>query len=64
MKLFIEKDNKTKEIKFSGKVKDLLEKLDIISEDVIVSCNNEIVLLNDELKDSDNVSILAVVSGG
>jgi thiamine biosynthesis protein ThiS len=64
MKVFIERENKTKEIKFSGNVKQLLDKLKILSEEVIVSRNDEIVTLDDNLKEKDNVKVLSVISGG
>ncbi len=64
MKVFIEKDSSTKEIDFSGTVLELLNKLEIVSEDVIVSVNNEISLLSDELKGDEKIDILSVISGG
>ena len=64
MKVFIERTSSTKNLTFSGSVKQLLDKLEIISEDVIVSRNDEIVTLRDKLKDKDDVKILSVISGG
>jgi sulfur carrier protein ThiS len=64
MKLFVEKDAKTKNIKFSGSAESLLKKLKINPEEVIISCNNEIITLDEKISDKDEVSILSVISGG
>lgn len=64
MKVFIEPDNETKEIEFSGTVSQLLKKLDINPETVIAAKNDELVPEDVELKDSDEVKLLAVISGG
>ncbi len=64
MKIYIEKEDKEKKITFSGSVKDLLKKLGIVPEDVIVSCNDEIVFDDYDLNDSDDIKILSVISGG
>ena len=64
MNIYIERDNKTKNLKFLGTVKQLLDKLKILNEEVIVSRNNEIVTLGDKLKEKDEVKILSVISGG
>ena len=64
MKVFIEPDNETKEIEFSGTVSQLLKKLNINPETVIAAKNDELVPEDVELKDSDEVKLLAVISGG
>ena len=64
MKVFIEPDNETKEIEFGGTVSQLLKKLKINPETVIVARNNELVPEEEELKDSDEIKLLAVISGG
>ncbi|MEM4259718.1 MAG: MoaD/ThiS family protein [Candidatus Woesearchaeota archaeon] len=64
MKIYIEKDNKTIEIKFSGKLLDLLKKLKINPETVIVVCGNTLITLDHKLDNSDEIRILSVVSGG
>lgn len=64
MKLFIEKQNKKTEMKFNGSVKELLLKLKINSETVIVVKGKELVSEDEKLDDNDDVRILSVISGG
>lgn len=64
MQIFIEKENKYLNIKFKGTVKQLLKKLSINQETVIIAKNNEIVTEEVMLKDIDDVKILSVISGG
>lgn len=64
MKVFIEPENETKEIEFSGTVSELLKKLNINPETVIAAKNDELVPEDEELKDGDEVKLLAVISGG
>ena len=64
MKVFIERQKKSKNMRFSGTVKSLLKKLRINPEEVIVSANDELVTEEDKLKDSDDVRVLSVISGG
>ena len=64
MKVFIEPENETKEIEFSGTVSELLKKLSINPETVIAAKNDELVPEDEELKDGDEVKLLAVISGG
>jgi thiamine biosynthesis protein ThiS len=64
MKVFIENQNKTKSLKFTGNILQLLKKLKINPEEVVVACNNNIVTNDYELSDSDDIKILSVVSGG
>jgi sulfur carrier protein ThiS len=49
---------------FNGNAKELLKLLEINSETVLVVKNKELVDLDEVLKDSDEVEILSVVSGG
>lgn len=64
MKIFIEKDKKTFEKKFSGKVENLLKLLKINPSTVLVVCNGELITEEDLVKDSDEVKVLSVISGG
>ena len=64
MKIYIEKDEKEIEIKFQGTVKDLLLKLKINSETVIVVKNKELISEETLVNNTDNVQILSVISGG
>ena len=64
MKVEIEREGKMKELSFSGSVKELLLKLEINPETVIVARDNELLLEDEEVGGDDTVKILSVVSGG
>ncbi|NQU98394.1 MoaD/ThiS family protein [Candidatus Woesearchaeota archaeon] len=64
MKIFIEKQNKNIEKKFSGKIKDLLKDLKINSDTVLVVKDKELITEEDLVSDKDSVKILSVISGG
>jgi len=63
MKVFIEKENKTKEIK-AKTVNEILEKLKINPVTVLTVVNDELVTEDKNLNDKDYVKILTVISGG
>ena len=63
MKVFIEKDNKQLELE-AKTVTDLLKELDINPDTVLIVKNDEVVLSDEELSETDNVKILSVISGG
>jgi sulfur carrier protein ThiS len=65
MKVYIEKDDRSlnlKHIKITGKK--LLEELKINPSSVILVKNNEVVLEDEMLEKDDDIKILSVVSGG
>jgi len=68
MKIYIESQNQTLEIKFKGKASDLIKKLNekikITLESCLIVKNNELVTDDEQLKDEDEIKILSVVSGG
>ncbi len=66
MKVYIEKDDITKEIKLDKEIelKTLLNKLNITVESVIIEKNGEICLEDEQVGNEDNLRILSVVSGG
>lgn len=64
MKIKIERPKEEKELFFEGKAEKLLQQLEINPEEVIVVKNGEIITLDEQLKDTDNIEILSVVSGG
>jgi thiamine biosynthesis protein ThiS len=64
MKLYIQKTQEHKTIKYAGTVLELLQKLKINPETVIVTSNGILVIEEDKLSDTDDVEILQVVSGG
>ncbi len=64
MKIYIQKSQERKNIRFSGPARSLLTKLKINPETVIVTANGALVTDEAVLKDSDDVEVLQVVSGG
>ncbi len=64
MKIFVEKENVEKEMKFNGKVADLLVKLNINPEAVLVVRDGELLRVSDSIINSDEIRILPVISGG
>lgn len=64
MQVFIERENKTKKLKFSGRVSKLLQILKLNPATVLVARNGGLVTEEDELGDKDEVKILSVISGG
>ncbi len=64
MKIYIEKENKNLNLEFKGTVKELLEKLNINIETVVVLKNNEIITEEEVLEEKDEIKILSVISGG
>jgi len=64
MKIFIERDNKRVRMKFAGRASDLLKKIKINKETVLIIKNNELVDYDEMLSDNDDIKILSVVSGG
>lgn len=64
MEVFIERENKTIKIKFNGKLIDLLKKLKINPEEVLVVKKDDLITEQDILKNNDKIKIMSVVSGG
>ena len=63
VKVFIERENKNVNTKAKD-IEELIKKLNIIKEEIIVVKNNELTPRNEKLKDSDEVKFLSVISGG
>lgn len=67
MKLQISIEHKTKNVALNGtkkKVKDLIEELNIIEEDYIITRNDEILFHDDDIKNNDKIKLHKVWSGG
>ena len=64
MRIFIEKENKEIRQKFSGSAAELLERLKINPESVLLVKDGELITAGEELGDDDSIKILSVVSGG
>lgn len=64
MEVFIDKTNQRKQLSFEGTAKQLLRKLSINSEEVIIVKNDQITTLDAKVSDEDTIKILSVISGG
>jgi sulfur carrier protein ThiS len=64
MKVYDEKDNKWIKIEFEGKVKDLMQELNLNIENYLIVRGDEAITEEDKVKNSDEIKLLSVVSGG
>lgn len=64
MKVYFEKNNETKEINFSGKLKEIIDKYNLIEDEIVIIKNDEIVTSDEIASNEDKIKILNVVSGG
>ena len=64
MKIFIEREKKIQETSFNGKVKALLKKLVLNPEIVLVTRQGKLLTEEDTVKDTDEIKIISVISGG
>ncbi|TAL56042.1 MAG: thiamine biosynthesis protein ThiS [Nanoarchaeota archaeon] len=64
MKVFIERQNKNLNLKFSGTVSELLEEIKVNMEAVLVVRNDELLTSDIKINDSDEIKLLSVISGG
>ncbi|NQV91163.1 MoaD/ThiS family protein [Candidatus Woesearchaeota archaeon] len=64
MNVFNEKNRTNSTLEFNGSVEQLLQHLNINSETVLVTRNNEILTEDELLSNDDTIEILSVVSGG
>ncbi len=64
MKVYDEKNEKWINVKFEGKVKDLMVKLKLNSENYLIVKGDEAITEEDKVKDSDEIKLLSVISGG
>lgn len=61
--VFIERENKKANIKAKN-AKEVMQILKINPETVLIVKNNELVLAEENLNDSDDLKLLSVISGG
>jgi sulfur carrier protein ThiS len=64
MKVFLEKEGKTINVKFNGKVCMLLKKLKINPETVLIVRNDELITEKDSISGKDNIKLISVISCG
>ena len=63
VKVFIERENKNVYLKAKD-IDEIIKKLNINKEEVIIVKNDELTPRNEELKEKDEVKFLSVISGG
>ncbi len=63
VKVFIERENIVKKIN-ANDTEDMLRKLKINPEVIIIAKNNELVTRKAKLKEGDEIRLLSVISGG
>lgn len=64
MEVNIERTEEKKQLEFEGSVAELLKKLNINPETVVVIKNNTMVTDEEMLENKDEVHILSIISGG
>jgi sulfur carrier protein ThiS len=64
MKIYVERTKENKEFDFEGTVQELLDKLEILSETVLVTRKGTILTEDEQTSNTDEIKILSVVSGG
>lgn len=64
MNIFIERTKEDQSIEFSGTALDLLSKLNIVPQEVLIIRNGTLVTEDEILESTDTIRLLSVVSGG
>ncbi|MBS3118423.1 MoaD/ThiS family protein [Candidatus Woesearchaeota archaeon] len=64
MEVYLERENKKRNLKFTGTAKELLEKLGINEAAVLVIRDKELITLDEKIKEKDKIKVVSVVSGG
>ncbi len=62
--VFIEREKRTVEWEFSGRIRDLLAALRVNPETVVVVKNGEVVSEDERCAAEDELKLLSVISGG
>ena len=63
LRVFIERENKNINVE-ARDIKDLMKKLNLNPETVLISRNNELITDDIDLEDNDEIKFLSVISGG
>lgn len=64
MQVYIEREKRTESLDFSGKARDLLTKLEINPETIVITRNGNLITEDDKVEKGDEIKIISVVSGG
>jgi sulfur carrier protein ThiS len=63
VEVFIEKENKIKQVK-ENNLKAILDSLKINPETILIVKNDELITINTKINPKDKIKLLSVVSGG
>ncbi len=64
VRIWIEREDLTRTEQFHGRIRDLLDRLGVNPDTVVVVKNGEVVTEEDACTDDDELKLLSVVSGG
>lgn len=64
MEIFIEKQGKSVEMDFLGTAKELLDKIEVNPETVIIVKDGALITEEDTVDDAKRLDLLSVISGG
>lgn len=64
MQVFVEKEGKTVEIEHTGTARELLERIDVNPETVLIVKDGQLITENDSVEDAGRIELLSVISGG
>ncbi len=64
MNVYIEEKGETKQLAFTGNALNLLKKLSINPETVLITKNGQLITEEDEISNEDEIKLLSVISGG
>lgn len=64
MKITTERPKKTITMEYEGAAIDLLKKLEIAQEEVLIIRNGKLVTEDEHVTDDDEIELLSVISGG
>lgn len=64
VKVYLEREDKTIDIEFSGKLKDLIKQLNIPFEAIVATRDGEVLTEEDKIDFEDSIELLSVISGG
>jgi sulfur carrier protein ThiS len=64
MDIYIERSKKSLSLEFSGKISEVLDRLGILPEEVLVVKNGVLVTEDEFVEQTDSLRLLSVISGG
>lgn len=64
VKVFLEREKRSVSEPFDGRIRDLLARLHVNPETIVVVKNGEVVGEDERCQDDDELKLLSVISGG